>query len=73
MKCHVCGSNFTPKTMDIPFVTGETSIVIMKGVPVLQCENCGEYVLEDHVMKRVEQILSEAGSSAEVEIIRYAA
>jgi hypothetical protein len=45
----------------------------MKGLPVLQCENCSEYLLDDYVMKRMEDILDKVDSSAELEIIRYAA
>jgi len=42
------------------------TIVILKGLPVLQCDNCREYLLEDVVMHRVD-------TAAELEIIRYAA
>ena len=55
------------------FKVDETTIVIMKGLPVLQCENCSEYLLDDFVMKRMEEILDKVNSSAELEIIRYAA
>ena len=40
MKCHVCGSNMDPLTTDLPFKVSETTIVIVKGLPVLQCNNC---------------------------------
>jgi YgiT-type zinc finger domain-containing protein len=73
MKCHVCGSKMKPLTTDLPFKVDDTAIVIMKGLPVLQCENCSEYLLDDFVMKRMEEILDKVGSSAELEIIRYAA
>jgi hypothetical protein len=51
----------------------DTSIVILKGLPVLQCDNCREYLLEDSVMNRVEEILQRADAAAELEIIGYAA
>jgi hypothetical protein len=51
----------------------DTSIVILKGLPVLQCENCREYLLDDSVMNRVEEILQKADAAAELEIIRFAA
>jgi hypothetical protein len=51
----------------------ETSIVILKGLPVLQCENCREYLLDELVMSRVEEILQSTDAAAELEIIRYAA
>jgi YgiT-type zinc finger domain-containing protein len=58
---------------DLPFKVRETLIVILKEVPVIQCNNCTEYLLEDHVMERVDVLLENADTSSELEIIRYAA
>jgi hypothetical protein len=60
-------------TTDLPFKVSEMTIVILKGLPVLQCDNCMEYLLEDSVMRRVEELLERADTAAELEIIRYAA
>ena len=73
MKCHVCGATFKSITTDLPFKRGEHSIVIVKNLPVLQCENCREYLIEDSVMKWVEKILEGISPEAELEIVRYAA
>lgn len=73
MKCHVCGSKLRPSITDLPFKVSDTTIVILKGLPVLQCDNCSEYLLEDPVMSRVEDILQRVDDAAELEIIRYAA
>jgi len=73
LKCHVCGSTLTPIVTDLPFKLTETTIVIVKALPVLQCEGCSEYALEDSVMQRVDGILERANPSAELEIVRYAA
>ena len=48
-------------------------IVIFKELPVLQCQNCAEYLIEDPVMGRIEELLSTVDRSAELEIIRFAA
>ena len=63
MKCHMCGSKLRPLITDLPFKISETTIVILKALPVLQCENCSEYALEDTVMERVEQMLERLTSS----------
>ncbi|HXV84696.1 MAG TPA: hypothetical protein VEG60_33030 [Candidatus Binatia bacterium] len=47
--------------------------MILKDLPVWQCENCAQYLLEDHVPSRVDTILGSIDSAAELEIIRYAA
>ncbi len=73
MKCHMCGSELKSLITDLPFKISMTTIVILKNLPVLQCMNCSEYLLEDTVMERVEQILGKANASAELEIIPYAA
>jgi YgiT-type zinc finger domain-containing protein len=73
LKCHVCGAALVPVTTDLPFKLGGATIVIVKALPVLQCESCSEYALEDEVMRRVDEILERADPSAELEIIRYAA
>jgi len=73
LKCSVCGSTLAPVVTDLPFKLSKTTIVIVKALPVLQCQGCSEYVLEDSVMERVDQILARVDLSAELEIIRYAA
>ena len=73
MKCRVCGSNLQPITTDLPFKVTERTIVILKQLPVAQCERCSEYSIEDSVFARVEELLSRANVSAELEIIPFAA
>ncbi len=72
MKCHVCGSNMKPMVTNLPFKINETTIIILKDLPVLQCNNCNEYLLDDPVMKRVDEILEKVDTAAELEVIRYA-
>jgi YgiT-type zinc finger domain-containing protein len=73
MKCQVCGGDMRALVTDLPFKTRENAIVILKELPVLQCVNCQEYIIEDVVMARVESILNKAGSTAELEVVRFAA
>ena len=73
MKCHVCGGSMGPIKTDLPFKVGESSIVIIKGLPILQCGNCQEYLIEDAIMEKVDAILSETGSEKELEVVRFAA
>jgi hypothetical protein len=40
---------------------------------VLRSGNCGEFLIEDPVMARVEAILANIDTEAELEIVRYAA
>ena len=58
---------------DLSFKVQESGIVVLKGLPVLQCTNCPQYLLEDDVLARVDQILGQVDARIELEIIRYAA
>jgi YgiT-type zinc finger domain-containing protein len=73
MKCHVCGSRMTSVVTDLPFKVSGATIVILKSLPVFQCDNCNEFLLDDPVLERVEDILQRADTTAELEVIRYAA
>jgi YgiT-type zinc finger domain-containing protein len=73
MKCAVCGGELRTTTTDLPFKVSETSIVILKDLPVIQCTKCPEYLMEDEVLRRVDDIMAKVESGTELEIVRYAA
>ena len=73
MKCHVCGGEMRALVTDLPFKLSQRTIVILKELPVLQCERCGEYLLEDQVMERAETLMAKVDAAAELEILKYAA
>ena len=61
------------RVTDLPFKTGDSSIVILKSLPVLQCSQCGDIELEQATMAKVDQLLGATDKSAELEVVRYAA
>lgn len=73
MKCRVCGSTLRPAITDLPFKVSDRTIVIVKSLPVDQCEACSEYLIADAVLTKVEALLSRVDTSAELEIIPFAA
>lgn len=73
MKCHVCGGLLESTVSDLPFNLAARRVVIVREVPVLQCRQCGAYLIEDTVMQRVEETLAQADTKAELEVISYAA
>jgi YgiT-type zinc finger domain-containing protein len=72
MKCRVCGGLLEARVTDLPFKIGDSSIVIFKSLPVLQCDQCGDAELEQATMSRVDQLLASVDRSAELEVIKYA-
>ncbi|MBI1786349.1 MAG: YgiT-type zinc finger protein [Acidobacteria bacterium] len=73
MKCTACGAEMRSTRSDLPFKTTEHTIVILKSLPILQCENCAQYLIEDAVLGRVERILATVDGAAELQVIQYAA
>ena len=73
MKCAVCGGELKATRTDLPFKIREASIVILKSLPVVQCGSCPQYLIEDSVLRRVDEILAQLDNGAELEVIRYAA
>jgi YgiT-type zinc finger domain-containing protein len=73
MKCHVCGAQLCEVNTDLPFKVDDNSIVIVKELPVLQCENCSEYLMQDQVLENLDIIMKKLDKAAELEIVRYAA
>jgi YgiT-type zinc finger domain-containing protein len=74
MRCRVCGGLLEPRVTDLPFKIGDSAIVILRSLPVLQCRQCsGDTELEQATMARVDQLLATVDASAELEVIRYAA
>jgi YgiT-type zinc finger domain-containing protein len=73
MKCAVCSGELRRATTDLPFKVSDTSIVILKGLPVVQCTRCPEYLMEDEVLRRVDEILAKVDGGTELEVVRYAA
>ncbi len=74
MKCTICEiGNMKDGRVTVTLERDE-SIIIVKKVPALVCENCGEYVLNEAVAKKLMDRAEQAVSNnAEVEILQYAA
>ncbi len=72
MNCHNCGAKLEKLITNVPFKVNRDCIVIIKDLPILQCQNCNEYLLEDAVMEKVDSILDKIDTTAELEVLSYA-
>ena len=74
MKCVFCKHGKTQPGMTTITLERDNCVVVLKGVPVDICENCGEYYLSgtttESVLKYAEVV---ADRGTEVEILRFAA
>lgn len=73
MRCRTCAGHMRETTTALPFKISERTIVIIKALPVIQCDACSEYLIADRIFARVEEMLSNADRAAELEIVAYAA
>lgn len=73
MKCHVCGGRMRKTITDLPFKLGDHRILVMKNLPVEQCDSCSEYLIEDRIMQDVDAVIGNINQAAELEVRQYAA
>ena len=72
MMCLNCGDKLEKLITSLPFKIVCNRIVIIKKLPILQCRNCSEYLIEDEVMQNVDNILNRIDKTAELEVLSYA-
>ena len=73
MKCLVCGAKLESVVTDMPFKVSNKKIVIVGDLPIHQCSQCREFLLDDFVMERVETILETVNTGLKLAIVEYAA
>ena len=73
MICHNCGYELKKLVTSLPFKISNESIVIIRGLSVMQCSNCGEYLIADDVMAKVDTLLNTIDRSSELEILKFPA
>ena len=59
------------RTLDLPFRLGDSAIMIVKSLPALECDQCGDTELENQVMTQVDRLLAKDEPPSEV--VRFAA
>ena len=71
MKCFKCKGNIISKNANY-ILDLDGSIIIIKNVPSLVCDQCGEEFYENDVMKRIEKIVGLFKNAlTEIAIVNY--
>ncbi len=74
MNCTICKTGEYKNGKVTVTLEREGSLIIIKEVPASVCENCGEYILDEEVAKRIMEIAENAiKNKVEVQIWNYAA
>jgi YgiT-type zinc finger domain-containing protein len=73
MVCTFCKGSTKLQTINFP-IDLESTFILVKEVPAIVCQQCGEYFLEDNIAERIEDIAETAKSSnIEIEVLKFAA
>jgi len=71
MKCFMCKGEMLNKNTNY-ILDLDGSIIIVKNVPSLVCEQCGEVFYENDVMKKIEKIVDVFRNAlTEIAIVNY--
>jgi YgiT-type zinc finger domain-containing protein len=62
-----------PTQTDLPFKLNNRRILVVKDMPVFQCNSCGEFMLSEQVMETLDRLIEATDENTELEIRRYAA
>jgi YgiT-type zinc finger domain-containing protein len=74
MNCTICKTGEMHPGKTTVMVERDRTVVIVREVPALICDNCGEYYLDNPVATRAATIVDNAvKNGAEVEVVRFAA
>jgi len=74
MNCTTCKNGTMEEGKVTVTLQRGQSVVVIKNVPALVCENCGDYTLSETVTVRVMEIAEQAVlNNAEIEVLQYAA
>ena len=73
MNCVMCKGNMKRGTTNYP-IDRDSQFLLIKNVPALICDQCGEIFIDDNVFEKIEEIVESAqNSNVEIEILRFAA
>ena len=74
MKCVICKQGQTNNGYTTVTLQRGPTTVVIKDVPAMICENCGEYYLNEDVTDKVQNMAEQAfKQGVEIEVLRYAA
>ena len=73
--CHRCGGLMSEeKATDHPFRLDVPKILVIRDTPAQICGQCGEILLSNAVMGRVDEVIDKIRDrETELEVVRYAA
>jgi YgiT-type zinc finger domain-containing protein len=68
MNCASCGGTATQGTTTVTVQRGDTTVVV-RGVPALICDVCGDEYIDEPTLRRVERLVDEAAASGATMVV----
>ena len=73
MRCTSCGAAMNQAHTDLPFKVARHAVIVVRGVPVFECQSCPEYLIADSAMERIEDVLAARSPATELEVVSFGA
>ncbi|MFQ5853446.1 MAG: type II toxin-antitoxin system MqsA family antitoxin [Candidatus Binatia bacterium] len=70
-QCPICGGNLKEELITHEERDESGTLYIFENVPALVCEECGDYLLTDEVVKRLDQLIQKNEPVRTVETLVY--
>ena len=72
MKCFSCKTGDMQKSTTTYTVSFDNCVIVIRHVPCLKCEQCGEVVLSADTVEKIEHILQTVEKAvAEITVVNY--
>ena len=65
-RCHYCGGEVVEQCVTMDYRWGEAFLVVIRNVPAVVCEVCGEQYLKAEVVKAMERLAHSQEEAREV-------
>ena len=60
MKCALCSGEMILSKTNLPYELGEEILIVIKDVPALVCQQCGDHFINIQVVRELEDIVAAA-------------
>lgn len=60
MKCTLCKGNMLAGKTNLPYELDREKIIVVRNVPALVCDQCGDVFVEIDILRKVEEVINRA-------------
>ncbi|MEW6326667.1 MAG: type II toxin-antitoxin system MqsA family antitoxin [Thermodesulfobacteriota bacterium] len=60
MRCPLCKGNMVTGKTNLPYELDGEKIIVVRNVPALVCDQCGDAFVEIDILRKVEEVIARA-------------